>query len=44
MWILDLEDIEKDTGRLLTKKTKKEVKSLSTKHRFYNRQILYSKC
>ena len=43
MWILDLEDIEKDTGRLLTKKTKKEVKSLSTKHRFYNRQILYSK-
>ena len=43
MWILDLEDIEKDTGRLLTKKTKKEVKTLSTKHRFYNRQILYSK-
>ena len=43
MWILDLEDIEKDTGRLLTKKTKKEVKTFSTKHRFYNRQILYSK-
>lgn len=42
-WVLDLEDIEKDTGKLLTRKTKKEVKSLSTKHKFFKGQVLYSK-
>ncbi len=42
-WVLDLEDIEKDTGKLLTKKSKKDVKSLSTKHKFIKGQVLYSK-
>jgi type I restriction enzyme S subunit len=42
-WLLDLEDIEKDSGRLLQRKRKSEVKSLSTKHRFSEGQILYSK-
>lgn len=42
-WVLDLEDIEKDTGKLIAKKTKKEVKSLSTKHKFSKGQVLYSK-
>ena len=42
-WVLDLEDIEKDTGRLLQKKTKHETKCTSTKHAFSSGQILYSK-
>ena len=42
-WVLDLEDIEKDTGRLLQIKTKKETKCTSTKHAFGAGQILYSK-
>jgi len=42
-WLLDLEDIEKDSGRLLRHKRKSEVKSLSTKHRFSAGQVLYSK-
>jgi type I restriction enzyme S subunit len=42
-WLLDLEDIEKDSGRLLQRKRKHEVKSLSTKHRFTMGQVLYSK-
>jgi type I restriction enzyme S subunit len=42
-WLLDLEDIEKDSGRLLQRKRKHEVKSLSTKHRFTVGQVLYSK-
>jgi len=42
-WILDLEDIEKETGRLVQRKRKYEVKSLSTKHCFSAGQILYSK-
>jgi len=42
-WLLDLEDIEKDSGRLLQRKRKSEVKSLSTKHRFSAGQVLYSK-
>ena len=42
-WVLDLEDIEKDTGKLLAKKSKKDVKSLSTKHKFTKGQVLYSK-
>ena len=42
-WILDLEDIEKDSGRLLQKKTKRDVGSIGTKHRFAAGQVLYSK-
>lgn len=42
-WILDLEDIEKDSGRILQFKTKKEVESKSTKHIFKKGYVLYSK-
>ena len=42
-WILDLEDIEKHTGRILAFVTKAERNSLSTKHKFYKGQVLYSK-
>ena len=42
-WLLDLEDIEKDSGRLIQRKRKGEAKSLSTKHRFSVGQVLYSK-
>ncbi len=42
-WILDLEDIEKDSGRILQFKTKKEVDSKSTKHIFNKGYVLYSK-
>ena len=42
-WILDLEDIEKDSGKILSFKTKKEVDSRSTKHIFKKGFVLYSK-
>ena len=42
-WILDLEDIEKDTGKIIAFKTFAERKSESTKHKFYEGQVLYSK-
>ena len=42
-WLLDLEDIEKDSGRVHQRKRISEVKSLSTKHRFSEGQVLYSK-
>ncbi len=42
-WILDLEDIEKDSGKILQFKTKKEVESKSTKHVFKTGFVLYSK-
>ena len=42
-WILDLEDIEKDSGKILQFKTKKEVESKSTKHIFKKGYVLYSK-
>ena len=42
-WILDLEDIEKDSGKLLQKKTMDETQSKSDKHRFYKGNVLYSK-
>lgn len=42
-WMLDLEDIEKDTGRVLQKVTKIERNSASTKHWFDKGQVLYSK-
>ncbi len=42
-WILDLEDIEKDTGLILKHITKKHRSAVSTKHRFSQGQLLYSK-
>ena len=42
-WILDLEDIEKDTGKILAFHKFEERKSESTKHKFYSGQVLYSK-
>lgn len=42
-WILDLEDIEKDTGKILSFKIKKDVDSKSTKHIFKKNYVLYSK-
>ena len=42
-WILDLEDIEKDSGRLLQKKRMKELLSKSDKHLFNKGNVLYSK-
>ena len=42
-WILDLEDIEKNTGIVLKKVTKAQRNSTSTKHQFHSRQVLYSK-
>lgn len=42
-WILDLEDIEKDSGKIIKKVRKTERDSLSTKHQFHKGQVLYSK-
>ena len=42
-WILDLEDIEKDSGKIIAFKTKKQVDSKSTKHIFKEGYVLYSK-
>ena len=42
-WSLDLEDIEKDTGRLLARRTAAERKSSSSKHVFCKGMVLYSK-
>jgi len=42
-WILDLEDIEKDSGKIIQKVRKVERNSSSTKHLFKNGQVLYSK-
>ena len=42
-WILDLEDIEKETGRLLIKKRMSDIKSKSDKHKFSAGNVLYSK-
>ena len=42
-WILDLEDIEKDTGRIINFRTFSENNSQSTKHIFHKGYILYSK-
>lgn len=42
-WVLDLEDIEKDSGRLLQKKTMSETQSKSDKHSFSKGNVLYSK-
>ena len=42
-WMLDLEDIEKDSGVVLQKVRKAERNASSTKHRFHKGQVLYSK-
>ena len=42
-WILDLEDIEKDTGKIIAFHTFEERQSESTKHKFSKGQVLYSK-
>ncbi|MBE5970693.1 MAG: restriction endonuclease subunit S [Lachnospiraceae bacterium] len=42
-WILDLEDIEKETGRIVYFATKGEREAKSNKHRFFAGQLLYSK-
>ena len=42
-WMLDLEDIEKDTGIVLQKIRKAERNASSTKHLFHKGQVLYSK-
>ena len=42
-WSLDLEEIEKDTGRLLARRTAAEKKSSSSKHIFCRGMVLYSK-
>ena len=42
-WILDLEDIEKDSGIVLQKVRQGERNAGSTKHRFHKGQVLYSK-
>ena len=42
-WVLDLEDIEKDSGKVIHKIRKYERNSSSTKHLFKKGQVLYSK-
>jgi len=42
-WVLELEDIQKDTGEIVQYKTKAERKSKSSKHVFYKGDVLYSK-
>ena len=42
-WILELEDIEKDSGRIIQKLCKDDRKACGTRHKFYRNEILYSK-
>ena len=42
-WILDLEDIEKQSGKILQRLTATERQSTSTKHSFRKNMVLYSK-
>lgn len=42
-WILELEDIEKDSGIILSYVSKSQRNSISVKHRFDKGQLLYSK-
>ena len=42
-WLLDLEDIEKDTGKVLVKKRMHSINAISDKHSFKNGNVLYSK-
>lgn len=42
-WVLELEDIEKDTANIIQHLTKNERKINGTRHKFQKGQILYSK-
>lgn len=42
-WVLELEDIEKDSSRILQRLTQSERQSLSTKNRFDAGDVLYGK-
>ena len=42
-WILELEDLEKDTARILAMKTKADCEVSGVRHSFRKGQILYSK-
>ena len=42
-WMLDLEDIEKNTGKVLVRVKKRDRNAASTKHQFHAGQVLYSK-
>ena len=42
-WVLELEDIEKDSGRVLRKLTKTDRRISGIRHRFRKGQVLYSK-
>lgn len=42
-WLLELEDIERDTGKVLERKTVGERAPKSTKNRFYAGDVLYGK-
>ena len=42
-WILELEDIEKDTGRVLQKLSKADRKVCGIRHKFRTDEVLYSK-
>ena len=42
-WILDLEDIEKDTGTLLVRVCRFQRESKSVRHAFKKGDVLYSK-
>lgn len=42
-WVLDLEDIEKESSKLISKIRYSERKSQSTKSIFYENEVLYSK-
>ena len=41
-WVLDLENIEKNTGRILCKKRMRDTNAKSDKHAFFTGNILYS--
>ena len=42
-WLLELEDIEKDSGRVLQRLTKKDRSISGIRHRFHKGQLLFSK-
>lgn len=42
-WVLELEDIEKNTGRVLCRVKKKNRSLKGFRHQFYKGQVLYSK-
>ena len=42
-WILELEDIEKDTGKVIVRQTKAEREIKGVRHTFSSGNILYSK-